>query len=45
MFRHVSAVQVPADVQFVIDVIAVVYRHPRKNQMSLEARRGTENPP
>ena len=38
MFRHVRAVQVPVDVQFVIDVIAVLHRHPRKNQISLEAR-------
>ena len=30
MFRHVSAGQVPVDVQFVIDVIAVLYRNPRK---------------
>ena len=38
MFIHVSAVQVPVDVQFVLDVIAVLYRNPRKNQISLEAR-------
>ena len=38
MFRHVNAVQVPVDVQFVIDVIAVLYRNPRRNQISLEAR-------